>query len=74
LGYEPEEKRKRGTYLRQERKLGKKKARKFEDGEIRIEGEKTKTLGSGEFQIPQWEFRGQSPLTGRHSAEDRTLT
>ncbi|PIQ88688.1 MAG: hypothetical protein COV72_07105 [Candidatus Omnitrophica bacterium CG11_big_fil_rev_8_21_14_0_20_42_13] len=25
-------------------------------------------MGSGEFEIPQWEFRGQSPLAGRRSA------
>lgn len=53
---------------RQER-MREKIEKKFEDRE---QGNKTEdTLGSGEFQIPQWEFRGQSPLAGRRSAEDR---
>jgi hypothetical protein len=45
LGITYKKKERKGYVARQERKLGKKKARKFEDGEIRIEGEKNKNVG-----------------------------
>jgi hypothetical protein len=68
LGHQLHEKRK-GGYGKGKKENCKKK------GNLRMErcglkARKRKTVGSGEFQIPQWGL-GAKPQAGRHSAEDR---